>query len=82
MSESGQYQFLTDDDIANVISKSLPDNVPCVFIVDACHSGSILDLANTKVWGDKKVYSISGCQDSQYSNDTGNGGQIEAFGWG
>ena len=76
MSESGKYEFLTDDDIADVISKNLPDKVPCLFVVDACHSGSILDLTNTSVWEGKKVYSISGCQDNQYSNDTGNGGQM------
>jgi hypothetical protein len=28
------------------------------------------------VWGGKKIFSISGCQDSQTSNDTGNGGQM------
>ena len=47
-----------------------------MFIVDACHSGSILDLTNKQAWGNKVIYSISGCQDNQYSNDTGNGGQM------
>ncbi len=28
------------------------------------------------MWGGKKIFSISGCQDSQTSNDTGNGGQM------
>lgn len=67
---------MTDDEISDIISKYLPDNVPCMFVVDACHSGSILDLTDKKKWANKVVYSISGCQDNQYSNDTGNGGQM------
>jgi len=67
---------LIDDDVASIITKALHPQVPCLFIVDACHSGSILDLSKDSVWSGKKVFSISGCQDSQYSNDTGNGGQM------
>jgi hypothetical protein len=44
-------------------------------MIDACHSGTILDLTS-KAWKGKKVFSISGCQDDQYSNDTGDGGQM------
>jgi len=76
MSESGKYEFLSDDDTASCIYKNLPDNVPCMFVVDACHSGSILDLSQKDVWNNKKVFCLSGCQDNQYSNDTGNGGQM------
>ena len=74
--KGGGYEFLTDDETSKCISKNLPDNIPCVFMVDACHSGSILDLSKTELWNNKKVFCISGCQDSQYSNDTGDGGQM------
>ena len=75
-SEKGDYEFLTDDDTASCISKNMPDNIPCMFIVDACHSGSILDLTKDSIWKGKKLFCISGCQDNQYSNDTGDGGQM------
>jgi len=50
--------------------------VPCLFIVDACCSGSILDLSKDSVWSSANVFSISGCQDNQCSKDTRNGGQM------
>ena len=75
-SEKGKYEFLTDDKISECLSKNLPDNIPCLFIVDACHSGSIVDLSKSELWNNKKVFCISGCQDNQYSNDTGDGGQM------
>lgn len=75
-SEKGSYEFLNDDETSACISQNLPDNVPCMFIVDACHSGSILDLSKDSIWNKKKVFCISGCQDNQYSNDTGDGGQM------
>lgn len=67
---------MLDDEVSDIISKNLHPQVPCLFIVDACHSGSILDLTKDQLWGGKKIFSISGCQDSQTSNDTGNGGQM------
>ncbi len=50
--------------------------MPCLFLVDACHSGTILDLKSGGIWGGRKVFSISGCQDGQLSQDTGDGGQM------
>ena len=49
--------------------------VPCVFLMDCCHSGSLLDLSKGGIWGaGRKVFLISGCQDNEYSGDTGDGG--------
>ena len=67
---------MSDDETSEAISKNLHDNVPCLFIVDACHSGSILDVTKEQLWRNKKIYCMSGCQDNQYSNDTGDGGQM------
>jgi hypothetical protein len=35
-----------------------------------------LDLKTGGIWGGRKVFSISGCQDEQLSGDTGDGGQM------
>ena len=43
-------------------------------MVDACHSGTVLDLQKGGIWGGLKVFCLSGCQDDQFSGDTGNGG--------
>ena len=72
---------ITDDVINGILARFNPNTrVICVF--DCCHSGTICDMAyswegprkfqlenrNCRVKG--KVFSISGCLDSQYSVDT------------
>ncbi len=67
---------MVDDEIAEIISTNLDGKVPCLLMCDACHSGTILDLQTGGLWKGRKVFSISGCQDYQLSNDTGVGGQM------
>lgn len=64
---------MIDDDLAEIITANLPDKVPLLFMVDACHSGTMLDL-HKKIWKGKHAFCLSGCQDYQTSGDTGNGG--------
>ena len=60
-----------------MVNENLHFRIPCLFLVDACHSGTILDLTNHDIWKKgRRVFCISGCQDNQLSNDTGNGGQM------
>jgi hypothetical protein len=60
--------------VAEIVSKYLNPKVPALFIVDACHSGTIVDLKKKGLWKGRKIFSISGCQDTQLSNDTGKTG--------
>ena len=72
--QKGEDEYLVDDQIAGMLGQILPNWLPCVFFVDACHSGSILDLEKSHLYQGKHVILFSGCQDNQYSQDTGNGG--------
>jgi hypothetical protein len=68
--KDGEDETLIDDEVAEMVSKYLNPKVFSLFIIDACHSGTILDLQKKKIWKGKKIFSISGCQDNQYSGDT------------
>jgi hypothetical protein len=72
--ERGNDQLFVDNDAAIFLGQILPDWLPCVFFVDACHSGSILDLNKSNIYQGKNVFLFSGCQDNQTSGDTGYGG--------
>ncbi len=71
-------RLVTDDDINKVISK-LPNNKLMVLVIDACHSGTIIDLPyiltkdRVKQVNNKHINSnvicISGCRDDQVSLD-------------
>eukprot|EP00929_Paragymnodinium_shiwhaense_P029501 TRINITY_DN16888_c0_g1_i1.p1 TRINITY_DN16888_c0_g1~~TRINITY_DN16888_c0_g1_i1.p1 ORF type:complete len:358 (+),score=61.75 TRINITY_DN16888_c0_g1_i1:137-1210(+) len=74
--EHGQITYsscMTDDTFAEVLSKNVPKGVQMIVLSDCCHSDTIADLGKP-FWGNKKVISISGCQDNQTSGDAGNGG--------
>jgi hypothetical protein len=78
--------FITDDWLLRNIVLVFPSSTQVLFIVDACHSGSVLDLRyawnNLKRGGVARVLSnaqcterpnvtlLSGCLDSQYSYET------------
>jgi len=75
--------YITDDDLKINFVDKLPENVKLVMLVDACHSGTMLDLKynynidkyNTcKMYGDIKetfcdITMISGCSDPFTSSD-------------
>jgi hypothetical protein len=65
--------FMTDDELADLLTSSLQDGVKTIILADCCHSGTISDFSSSG-WGAIKACSISGCTDSQTSGDTGNGG--------
>lgn len=73
------YDTLITDDQINDIIKKVPENTNLVIVIDACHSGTMIDLP-FQLDGDKvvrinennikgNVISISGCRDDQVSMD-------------
>jgi hypothetical protein len=90
----GSSKFIIDDELYNILVKSLPAGVKLRVVFDSCHSGSCLDLPHR--WLGSSYYtennnapvadvvSISGCRDNQTSADTvvagkGNGALTRAF---
>ncbi|QKF94321.1 caspase-like protein [Fadolivirus algeromassiliense] len=75
--------FIIDDELRSKFVNLLPSNVKLVMLVDACHSGTILDLKYSYKADEKNTYSvigklnpttsnivmISGCKDNQTSSD-------------
>lgn len=65
--------LLLDDELNACIASSVPDQVNVVCLVDACHSGSIVDLDDTSSplvqacqnGNNRGAVSISACQDSE-----------------
>jgi len=78
-----QNGFIVDDYIRTEFIEKLPKNVNIVALIDACHSGTIMDLKYNYAIDKKNSYNangiyknalcnvvmISGCQDSQTSSD-------------
>lgn len=76
--------YIVDDQIKNIFINKLGSNVTLFTIIDACHSGSVLDLKYTYNCDIKNTYTtqgvvtdtkcnvimISGCRDNQTSADT------------
>lgn len=69
------------DDLLYTYVNRIPSTCKCVFVIDSCHSGSILDLKyrytgtktrvveNAKAVTPSNVIMISGCRDNQTSAD-------------
>lgn len=45
--ETHEIENLIDDKLAEIIALNINPLVPCLFLVDACHSGTVLDLTKT-----------------------------------
>lgn len=75
--------FIVDDDLRTQLIDQLASNVTLVVLIDACHSGTILDLKYNYTCDKKNTYTvqgkrkdtichvimISGCKDNQTSAD-------------
>ena len=75
--------YFTDDELKKIFINQLPSNVKLLFLVDACHSGTVLDLKYNYKADKSRTYSvygkyddtqcdvimISGSHDSQTSSD-------------
>ena len=81
-----ETEIITDDEIRTHLINKIPSGSKCFIIVDACHSGTMVDMrykwegdafGNVRYSEDKKyektmgnVIFLSGCKDEQYSMDT------------
>lgn len=70
----GKDETLIDDEVADLITRFVPPKVRVLVLVDACHSGGILDMDTPGLWKGRRVCCISGCTEDQLSGDTGDGG--------
>lgn len=82
--------FFTDDKLKTQFLDKLGENVNVLIISDSCHSGSMADLSwtynsstkkvvNTKTKVDNlkpNIWQISGCMDSQYSEELAINGKV------
>lgn len=82
--------FYTDDKLKSLFLDKLDSNVNILVISDSCHSGSMADLSwtynsstkkvkNTKTKVDNvkpNIWQISGCMDSQYSEELAINGRV------
>ena len=74
---TGEVEQLVDDDFSLALAQAASPEVGLLVLADACHSGTLLDLGKDELWKEhKQVVSISGCQDTQCSTDTGDGGAM------
>lgn len=72
------YSTIVDDELRSNLAAKIPDGSILFGTMDCCHSGTVIDLPykfdgiSTEISGielNKKVFIISGCQDSETSAD-------------
>lgn len=72
----GEDESWLDDDLSAFIFDTFAPEVIIFMLNDACHSAGILDFTKKGKLEGRTVCCLSGCQDTQCSDDTGNGGQM------
>jgi hypothetical protein len=75
----GEDEKMIDDELATLITTMIPPQVRVLVLIDACHSGGIMDFDTPGVWAGtdgqpRRVCCISGCTENQLSTDSGDGG--------
>ena len=70
----GDDERMVDDELGHLIIAKVNPKVRILVLVDACHSGGILDMDTPGLWAGRRVCCISGCKEGQCSTDTGDGG--------
>lgn len=75
-SRDGEEEDMVDDDLAKIISERFHEEVKVLVLADCCHSAGVLDCDTPGIWGARRVCALSGCQDLQCSDDTGDGGAM------
>lgn len=79
-------EVITDDELRTLLAMKIPSGSKCFVVLDACHSGTAVDLRciwdcpkeNTLSYTESKKYAktagsvlfLSGCHDMQYAADT------------
>ncbi len=83
---NGSNDVIIDDELRTLLAMKIPANSKCFVIIDACHSGTAVDLRclwetsadKALTYKEDKTYSktngsvlfLSGCHDFQYAADT------------
>jgi len=70
-----QRYFLIDDQFSMCLERSFHPDTKILVLSDCSHSASVCDI-DSRVWNRHRICSISACQDSQVSVDTGAGGYL------
>jgi hypothetical protein len=70
----GEDETMVDDELARLIIGAVGRRVRILVLVDACHSGGIVDMDTPGLWTGRRVCCISGCKEGQLSTDSGDGG--------
>lgn len=67
-----QY-FMTDDEFAECLTSSMPQETRILILCDCCHSGTVGNFESPS-WQGREGISITACMDSETAGDIGTGG--------